>query len=161
MAITNERIRQMVFDAQTNPTDKFIVLALEALLESQVGAGATDAILDTFIPVAPTTQLVMFGHKLGDFSGLSRTQIKALFTKADGSALVDADVDAIFAALGATEGLGVMNPFGSDEGTDQVADLPSEEFQLEAAKSDEEFVDTDIVVEKETKTKKGEKSKSS
>jgi hypothetical protein len=119
MAVTNERIRQMIFDARTTFVDKFIVLALEKILEGETGPGTTDDLIDSLLPVAPSMQQVLFGRKLGDYSGFNRTQLKALFTKPDGSALLDADVDAIYAAAGVTEGTTAPSPFGSAEGTDE------------------------------------------
>jgi hypothetical protein len=119
--LTNERLRQMVFESVTDVRTKFIVEALAALLESQVGAGTVDDILDELIPVAPNTQTVLFGRKLGDYSGMDRATLKDKFTKPDGSALLDVDVDTIFAALGVTTGTAV--PFGAavkDAGTQQV-----------------------------------------
>jgi hypothetical protein len=128
-AITNERLRQIVFDAQTDPTDKFIVLALEALLESQVGAGATDDILDTFLPEMTPSQTVMFGHKLGDYAGLDRATLKILYPE-----LTDGNIDDIYTALGATSGTSVPNPFGAmnpeanseEEKSEEVTTNPEE-----------------------------------
>jgi hypothetical protein len=137
-AVTNERIRQMVFDAKTDPTDKFIVLALQALLESQVGAGATDTILDTFIPVGAAVQAVLYGHKLGDYAGLSRAQLKATFTFND-VPLNDAQVDAIFTALGATTGLSTPNPFGgASPETPGTPSEPAKEEQKTETESKQE-----------------------
>jgi hypothetical protein len=121
MALTNERLRQMVFESVTDVRTKFIVEALAVLLESQVGVGAVDDILDELIPVAPNTQTVLFGHKLGDYSGMDRTTLKAKFTKPDGSALTDADVDDIFEALGVVSGTAVpFEGFVRDKGTEQA-----------------------------------------
>ncbi len=122
MAITNERIRS-ILSSQATYQERFIVQALMELLESQVGAGTTDDIIDSFLPVSPTQQAVMFGRKLGDYSGLSRTKIKALFTKPDGSALDNDDVDDIFAALGVVTGTSAPNPLGGTAPS-QAAGVP-------------------------------------
>jgi hypothetical protein len=121
MALTNERLREMVFDSVVDVRTKFIVEALAALLESQVGVGAVDDILDDLIPVAPNAQTVLFGRKIGDYSGMNRTTLKAKFTKPDGSALTDADVDDIFEALGVTSGTALpLGAASKDKGTEQV-----------------------------------------
>ena len=109
---TNERLHQ-ILSAQTNVVDLFIIRALERIL-FELDPNAEDEILDDMLPDAPNTQAVMFGRQLGVYSGMSRTTLKAKFTKPDGSALTDADVDAIFAALGVTSGTSLAGPGGGE-----------------------------------------------
>ena len=109
MPLTAERLK----DILENPTSffqLFLIKALERILEGDVGPGTTDEILDEMLPATINSQLVMFGHKLGDYMGLDRTTIKAKFKKPDGSALSDANVDAIFAAAGIITGTSAPNP---------------------------------------------------
>lgn len=134
--ITNERLRQ-ILDAQSTFVDLFMVKGMEALLESQLGAGAVDDILDDMIPEEVSPQTVMFGHKLGDYSGLNRATIKAKFTKPDGSALLDADVDAIFAALGVVSGTSAPLGGGAEE-QEQAEGQGADEESKTAGKEVEE-----------------------
>jgi hypothetical protein len=109
MAITAERIKLML-DQRPSLIETFIIRALEKLL----GPSDFNTIVDELVPVTVSGQAIMFGHKLGEYSGLDRTTIKAKFTNADGEALTDDNVDDIFEALGVVEGEGIFSPF-SDE----------------------------------------------
>lgn len=98
MPITAQQIKD-ILDNQPTVVELFIIRALEELL----GDTAFDALIDEMIPATVNGQTVLFGHKLGDYSGLDRTEIKAKFTKPNGTALDDNDVDEIFLALGVVE----------------------------------------------------------
>jgi hypothetical protein len=111
MPLTAERLHD-ILGSQTNFYDLFVIRALERILE-ELNPAALDEILEEMLPTTINSQLVMFGHKLGDYMGLDRSTIKEKFTKPDGSALSDADVDDIFAAAGITTGTSIPGPVGS------------------------------------------------
>lgn len=118
---TNERLRQ-ILSSETNLADLFIIKALERIL-LELDVNAEDEILDDMLPSAPNTQLVMFGHEIGVYSGLNRTTLKAKFKRDGINPLTDADVDAIFTALGVTTGTAFGGP--------QAAAAPSKEEDAE------------------------------
>jgi hypothetical protein len=107
--VTAERLKEML-DNRPSVVELFIIRALEQLL----GEEDFNTIIDELIPETVNGQTVLFGHKLGEYSGLDRETIKDKFTNTDGSPLDDDDVDDIFEALGVVESEGVMNPFGGD-----------------------------------------------
>jgi len=110
MPLTAERLMD-ILDNQNSFFQLFIVKALERIL-NELNPAALDEILDAMLPATVNSQLVMFGHKLGDYMGLDRATIKNKFTKSDDSPLLDADVDAIFAAAGITTGTSLPGPVG-------------------------------------------------
>ncbi len=137
---SNERLRQ-ILSAQTNLTDLFIIKALERIL-AELDVNAEDEILDSLIPQAPNTQVKMFGRWLGDYSGLNRQKIKDLF------GLSDADVDAIFAALGVTQGTAIPGPLGSGPSSASGAAKAEEK---PAAKKEEAKAEPKLAAKKEEK----------
>ena len=126
---TNERLRQ-ILSSQSTVTELFIIKALEAIL-ANIDPTLEDQILDEFLPDTPAQQVVLFGRKLGVYSGLSRTKLKATFTRDGVNPLTDADVDDIFAAIGAVTGTAV--PLGGGDGSSAEAKKSSESSDKKAA----------------------------
>jgi hypothetical protein len=76
-------------------------------LKLQWGEEVVNTILTNLATELPkNTQTVLFGQKVGMYSGLTRTQIKEKFEKPGNIPLTDADVDEIFTALGVASGTG-------------------------------------------------------
>lgn len=108
MPLTSERIKE-ILNNQPNFYNLFLVRALEELL----GETAFNAIIDEMVPETVNAQATLFGRKLGDYMGLDRATIKEKFTRPDGTALTDDDVDDIFAAAGIVSGTSAPTPLGS------------------------------------------------
>jgi hypothetical protein len=130
MAVTRERLRALL-GSQASLEQWFIIRALEHIMDT-VDPGSVNELLDELIPSAPVAQALYFGRPLSFYSGLSRTRMKA----AD-IGLTDAQVDAIFTALGIVSGMGASNPMAVEVATEKGMFQESELQSMKAVGSED------------------------